>query len=106
MRGKLPPAILTREKTGFDIPTHDWFRGPLRPMLEEAVAFASAEHGEFFDIPRIKGHLQAHIDRRANLGYHLWGLMILFLWMKKWRIQTTPLAERERGTAEQVFTSR
>ncbi len=41
MRGKLAPAILNRKKIGFDIPTHDWFRGPLRPLLEEAVAFAS-----------------------------------------------------------------
>ena len=25
MRGKLPPSVLKRKKTGFDIPTHDWF---------------------------------------------------------------------------------
>jgi asparagine synthase (glutamine-hydrolysing) len=50
--------------------------------------------------------MQAHMDRRANLGYHLWGLMTLFLWMKKWRIQTTPLAARGRRTVDQVFTSR
>ncbi len=45
------------------------------------------------------------MDRRANLGYHLWGLMILFLWMKKWRIQVTPVAERRPRTVEPVFTS-
>ena len=28
-----------------------------------------------------------HMERRANLGYHLWGLMILFLWMKNWNVQ-------------------
>ncbi len=43
MRDKLPPAVLRRKKEGFDIPIHDWFRGPLRPLLldtltEEAVA--------------------------------------------------------------------
>jgi asparagine synthase (glutamine-hydrolysing) len=27
------------------------------------------------------------LERKANVGYHLWGLMILFLWMKKWEIQ-------------------
>ena len=36
-----------------------------------------------------------HLERRANLGYHLWGLMILFLWMKRWRIQT----DRGRGAS-------
>jgi asparagine synthase (glutamine-hydrolysing) len=105
MRGKLPPAILTRKKTGFDIPTHDWFRGPLRPWLEEAVAFASAEHGEFFQLPRIKALVRAHLERRANLGYHLWGLMILFFWMKRWRIQTRVPVSPARQAMDNVFTS-
>jgi asparagine synthase (glutamine-hydrolysing) len=105
MRGKLCPAVLTRKKIGFDIPAHDWFRGPLRPLIEEAVAFASAEHGEFFQIPRIRNHMRAHFDRRANLGYHLWGLMILFFWMKKWRIQTRVPASPARRSMENAFTS-
>ena len=33
MKDKLPPAILTRKKIGFDIPAHDWLRGPLRNLL-------------------------------------------------------------------------
>jgi asparagine synthase (glutamine-hydrolysing) len=105
MRAKLAPAILNRKKIGFDIPTHDWFRGPLRPLLEEAVAFAAAEHGEFFQIPRIEAHVRAHLDRRANLGYHLWGLMMLFFWMRKWQIQTKAPAGPACRAMENVFTS-
>src|SRR6202021_1228249 len=63
MRGKLSPAILNRKKIGFDIPTHDWFRGPLWPLLEEAVAFASAEHGDFFQISKIEHAVRAHLAR-------------------------------------------
>jgi asparagine synthase (glutamine-hydrolysing) len=103
MRGKLAPAILNRKKIGFDIPTHDWFRGPLRPMLEEAVAYASAEHSGFFQIRTIEAQLQAHLERRANLGYHLWGLMTLFFWMKKWGIETRTPAEPARQATERVF---
>ena len=105
MRGKLAPAILNRKKIGFDIPTHDWFRGPLRPLLEEAVAFASAEHSDFFQLSKIKADKQAHLDRRANLGYHLWGLMTLFFWMKKWGIQTRASAGPARRVMENVFTA-
>ena len=105
MRGKLAPAILKRKKIGFDIPAHHWFRGPLRPLIEEAVAFAAAEHGEFFDIPRIKALVRSHLDSRANLGYHLWGLMILFFWMRKWRIQTKAPAGPASRTMENVFPS-
>jgi asparagine synthase (glutamine-hydrolysing) len=32
-------------------------------------------------------YFRLHLERKANLGYHLWGLLILFLWMKKWGIQ-------------------
>jgi len=114
MRGKLAPEILKRKKIGFDIPAHDWFRGPLQPLLKEAVAFAAAEHGTFFNIPKIEADIQAHLDRRANLGYHLWGLMTLFFWMKKWGIETrTPISQarrevegRQRGRiGKRVFTA-
>ncbi len=105
MRGKLGRDILQRKKTGFDIPTHDWFRGPLRPVLEEALSFASAEHGEFFQMPRIQAHVRAHLERKANLGFHLWGLTILFFWMKKWRIQTRVPGSPGRLAMDSVFTS-
>jgi asparagine synthase (glutamine-hydrolysing) len=44
MSGKLPPSILRRKKTGFDIPAHEWLRGPLRTLLLDTVASGLAEH--------------------------------------------------------------
>ena len=90
MRSKLPAAIVQREKVGFDIPAHDWFRGPLRAMLIETLASAEAEHSELFDFETIRTYTQLHFNRRINIGYHLWGLIMLFLWMKRWNIQSTP----------------
>jgi asparagine synthase (glutamine-hydrolysing) len=104
MSGKLPASILSRKKVGFDIPAHQWLRGVLRPLLLETVAGASTQHSQLFRFDRIESLMQAHYERRANLGYHLWGLLTLFLWMKKWRIQTTSLAEPIR-TTEKVFSS-
>jgi asparagine synthase (glutamine-hydrolysing) len=105
MRGKLSPAILNRKKIGFDIPTHDWFRGPLRPLLEEAVAFAAAEHRDFFQVSKIEADVRAHLDRRANLGYHLWGLMTLFFWRGiQTRVPAVP-ATSARETMERAFTA-
>lgn len=106
VRNKLPTEILTRKKIGFDIPAHDWLRGPLRNLLLEAVEYARAEHSGFFRMADIDALVKAHLERRANLGYHLWGLLILFAWMKKWRIQTGPLAEPARSRKmESVITS-
>ena len=104
MRDKLPSSVLSRKKVGFDIPAHEWFRGSLRPLLLETLAGASAEHGGFFQFDKIMALEQAHQERRANVGYHLWGLLTLLLWMKKWRIQTIPLADQAR-TPEKVFSS-
>jgi len=87
MKGKLPQAIPMRKKVGFDIPTHDWLRGPLRALLVETISSGASEHDDLFHPDILQNHVSRHLERRANLGYHLWGLMLLFLWMKKWRVQ-------------------
>ncbi len=105
MNDKLPKSILTREKTGFDIPVHDWFRGSLRPLLLETLAEGTAEHADLFRKDAIDACLRKHLERKENLGYNLWGLMILFLWMRKWRIQTTPIQTPRPSLTESVLTS-
>jgi len=87
MKDKLPQAILQRKKMGFDIPAHEWLRGPLRGLLTDSLRYGAAEFAGLFRPEMIDIFLQRHLKRKANIGYHLWGLMILFLWMKKWGIQ-------------------
>ena len=99
MKNRLPAAVLHRKKVGFDIPAHQWLRGPLAPLLHDALAAGLIEHAELFDSQAIKTCLQAHQARRINAGYHLWGLMILFLWMKRWHIQTNAPPEAKRKLA-------
>jgi asparagine synthase (glutamine-hydrolysing) len=87
MREKLPREILERPKMGFDIPAHEWLRGPLRNLLVDALHYGASECGSLFRSEVLDKYLRLHLERKANLGYHLWGLLILFLWMKKWGIQ-------------------
>ncbi|MFY9688479.1 MAG: asparagine synthase (glutamine-hydrolyzing) [Candidatus Acidiferrales bacterium] len=100
MRDKLPASVLNRRKAGLDIPSHEWLRGPLRPLLLDALETGVAEHGGIFRKSAIDRCVREHLERRANLGYHLWGLMILFLWMRKWRIQSAPISAPEIPVAE------
>jgi asparagine synthase (glutamine-hydrolysing) len=95
MKGKLPPSILNRKKVGFDIPAHQWLRGSLRPLLLDTLKEGLSEHAELFRADTIESYLRLHMEKRANLGYHLWGLMILFLWMKQWGIQSTQASTRK-----------
>ncbi|HEY5175298.1 MAG TPA: asparagine synthase C-terminal domain-containing protein, partial [Terriglobales bacterium] len=87
MKDKLPQSILQRSKIGFDIPAHDWLRGPLRSLLVDTLSTGLSAFPELFRPEVIQSYLRSHLERRVNIGYHLWGLMIMFLWMKKWRIQ-------------------
>jgi asparagine synthase (glutamine-hydrolysing) len=90
MKGKLPPAILNRAKTGFDIPTHDWFRGPLRELLLETLSPEAVRSAGVFDYAAVQRFVRGHMERRVNIGYHLWGLLTLFLWMRRWKIEAAP----------------
>jgi asparagine synthase (glutamine-hydrolysing) len=86
-KDKLPASIQAGKKTGFDIPAHEWLRGPLRSMLVDSLREGIAEYGHLFRADAVENFLTRHLERKDNVGYHLWGLMILFQWMKRWRIQ-------------------
>jgi asparagine synthase (glutamine-hydrolysing) len=103
MRNKLPASVLQRPKTGLDIPTHDWLRGPLRPLLMETLRPEAVEATGIFRQDAVEFFLKEHLERRANLGFHLWGLLILFLWMKQWDIQVVPAAESKHTTVADFF---
>jgi asparagine synthase (glutamine-hydrolysing) len=96
MKPKLRSSTTQRKKVGFDIPAHEWFRGPLRGVLFEALEFAQAEHSDLFNFDAINRLKQLHMSRNINVGYHLWGLMTLFLWMKRWNVQSTPVHQSSR----------
>ena len=93
MKEKLPRAIVRRKKVGFDIPTHDWFRGVLKPLLLDTLTERAVKETRIFRWEGVQSVINTHLERDDNLGYHLWGLLILFLWIKRWNIQTR--SERE-----------
>jgi asparagine synthase (glutamine-hydrolysing) len=93
MAGKLPASILSRPKMGFDIPVHDWFRGTLRPLLCDVVSRQAIESTGLFRWGAIERIMRRHFERKENLGYQLWGLMVLLMWMKRWSVEL-PAAEQ------------
>jgi asparagine synthase (glutamine-hydrolysing) len=93
LKSKLPDLILNRRKEGLDIPAHDWLRGPLRPLLEQELGAESVAKVGIFSPSAIQALVRRHLRREANLGYHLWGLLTLHLWVKRWNISTAPVTE-------------
>jgi asparagine synthase (glutamine-hydrolysing) len=90
MKGKLPPSVLRRKKVGFDIPIHDWLRGSLKPLLLDTITERAVAETGLFRWSVIQSFINDHLERRANWGYHLWGLMILLLWIRTWKVQIIP----------------
>lgn len=105
MRDKLPDAVIRRKKTGFDIPAHDWFRGTLRRLLLETLNPAAVAATGIFDPGEVQTLIANHLERRINVGYHLWGLVTLFLWIKRWRIEIPPVAEPKRPAAVRIYAA-
>lgn len=93
MRGKLPTSVLRRKKVGFDIPAHDWLRGPLRSLMTDVLLDGTSNYAGLFRRGVIETYVRQHLERQINVGYHLWGLMVLFLWMKRWNIQVAARPE-------------
>jgi asparagine synthase (glutamine-hydrolysing) len=96
MRDKLPEVVLQRKKTGFDIPAHGWFRGVLRGLLTDTLRPEAVEATGIFDARAIQTLIRDHMERRINAGYHLWGLLTLFLWMNRWKVEIVPPPETAR----------
>jgi hypothetical protein len=40
-----------------------------------------------FHMSEIRSLIERHLARKVNAGYQLWGLLTLFLWMKRWDIE-------------------
>jgi asparagine synthase (glutamine-hydrolysing) len=104
VRGKIPASVLDRPNQGFDIPTHHWFRTVLKPLLLDTLTEKAVKETGVFSWPAIEHLISSHMARRVNAGYQLWGLLTLFLWMKRWNIQTTAAVGATASAARQTAT--
>lgn len=93
MKEKLPPSVLKRPKIGLDIPIHEWLRGTLLPLLSETVNETTLGETGLFDWPAVSAMIEQHLNYKSNWGYHLWGLLTLMLWLKRWKVETPGRSE-------------
>jgi asparagine synthase (glutamine-hydrolysing) len=73
-------------------------------MLLDTLNADAVRQTNLFQPTAIERLISDHLGCRANLGYHLWGLLILFLWMRQWNIQTDSFAVSAE-TAGQAVSS-
>jgi asparagine synthase (glutamine-hydrolysing) len=103
MRDRLPRSVLSRSKSGFDIPAHAWLRRELHTLLMDTLSPQAIKQAGIFQPDSVHSLIAKHMDRTLNVGYHLWGLMTLHLWLKTWNVDTcTPLEQNIPAAAHAV----
>ena len=85
LRGLLPDRILNRPKKGFGIPVADWFRGPLRERMREALSAERIRRDGFFDAGMVDGLVADHLGGTADNRKQLWTLFAFQSWLEGYR---------------------
>jgi asparagine synthase (glutamine-hydrolysing) len=78
--GLLPSETLMRRKTGFRLPLDAWFRGPLKPFIEDRLLQPCPAFATLFDHAALERFLRAYHFSRTDYSDHLWSL----LWLEEW----------------------
>jgi len=79
----LPPQNVHRRKMGFGVPVGEWFRGPLRALLEDALLSQGALGRGYFQPATLRRLVAEHLGRQADHSFSLWNLLMLELWHRE-----------------------
>ncbi|UCD55450.1 MAG: asparagine synthase (glutamine-hydrolyzing) [Candidatus Omnitrophota bacterium] len=76
----LPKDLLHREKHGFAFPISEYLRGELKDTAKE-ILFSDIHR--FFNQNTLEDLFNRHLDRKEDLGQHIWALLVFNLWYEK-----------------------
>ncbi|MFQ5456842.1 MAG: asparagine synthase (glutamine-hydrolyzing) [Myxococcota bacterium] len=82
-RDLIPEGLRRRPKRGFELPVAEWFRGPLRPLLEEMLGGDALGRQGVFRPRAVRMLLDDHLARRADHAPRLWNLLVFTAWHQR-----------------------
>ena len=74
------PVMERRDKMGFPVPIFEWFKGELRPFVEDILLGETTRRRGFFDMKTVEHCLRSE----RPFGRTLWGLLSLELWFRSY----------------------
>ncbi len=83
MAADLPPAILTRPKTGFGAPLRRWIREDLCPMVDEVLSPSSLTNRGLFDPEAVRSLVDRNHRGEIDAAYLVYTLVCAELWMRR-----------------------
>ncbi len=82
LRPDLPPDVLDRPKSGFNVPVRRWMRGGLGDLLLDTVRTRRAEVGRLLRVDAVEALAAEHRAGRADHGHALFAILMLGLWFE------------------------
>lgn len=83
LRDILPGKILKRPKRGFAVPVDYWFRNDLKMYLKDTLLSDRAMNRGYFKPDAMRNIISSHMSGINDYGQHLWGLLMLELWHRR-----------------------
>ena len=83
MEPHLPHDVLYRKKMGFRVPLADWFRGPLKQKLRDALLSDQMKASSLFNMNTIEKWLDEHQSGRKEHSAPLWTLLMFASFYKQ-----------------------
>jgi asparagine synthase (glutamine-hydrolysing) len=83
MEPRLPHDVLYRPKMGFAVPLSQWFRGPLRERVKDAVLSGPLLETGFFDAHMLNRILTDHQSGKRDYSGPLWSLLMFAAFLKQ-----------------------
>jgi asparagine synthase (glutamine-hydrolysing) len=80
----LPEELVYRKKHGFDVPTGEWIRGPLRDRFQGLVLNSSARVSGLIDQRAARRIFEQHLKGTRRSGQILWSLLVLTHWAERY----------------------
>jgi len=80
----VPRELVQQPKMGFSIPLGDWLRGPLRDWAEDLLAEKSLVEAGMVDAKAVRDVWGGHLSGRLNRPHHLWVILMLQAWLRRW----------------------
>jgi asparagine synthase (glutamine-hydrolysing) len=101
MEPHLPHEVMYRPKMGFSVPLSDWFRGPLRQRVRDAVLGARLAGTGLFDEQYLRHLVDTHQSGLRDYGTSLWTLLMFdsFLGRIEGAVHVEPAASRKLAAA-------